>query len=291
MDRQTISETSFIGRVMLSKIVFPQLEAFSGNALYCQRGMLPMKKYKTVKEVCDLTGLTRKHLYFFHHEKVVRAAAYANYSVEGNDGYKLYDDAAVEKLQQIALYYQLGLKRDQIRDIMLDRNYDSNLVLDTLLSIEQAKKTTIERHIAALEYLKQTGTKNKLLTPLKGISLEELGETILTLRKSTQVDNGFSSLSNTTLNIFFKEFTVLIEKLQKIKYTELYTKTTDEVIEQILTISKKYLGSNGISFILGYFVSYIGIGSEAQEQCSKITPEQAKTVIGYVIQHTELCHM
>lgn len=79
-----------------------------------------MDDYKTVKEVCALTGLTGKHLYYFHHENVVRAVAYANYSVEGNDGYKLYDEAGVEKLRQIALYYQLGLKRNEIRDLMLD---------------------------------------------------------------------------------------------------------------------------------------------------------------------------
>lgn len=78
-----------------------------------------MDKYKTVKEVCAMTGLTRKRLYYFHHENVVRAVAYANYSVEGYDRYKLYDDIAVEKLQQIALYYQLGMKRDEIRDIMM----------------------------------------------------------------------------------------------------------------------------------------------------------------------------
>ena len=82
-----------IGRVLLTEPAFPLLEAFSGNALYCGRGM-PTMKNKTVKEVCALTGLTGKHLYYFHHERVVRAVAYANYSVEGNDGYKLYDDAA-----------------------------------------------------------------------------------------------------------------------------------------------------------------------------------------------------
>ena len=37
-----------------------------------------MDDYKTVKEVCALTGLTGKHLYYFHHENVVRAVAYAN---------------------------------------------------------------------------------------------------------------------------------------------------------------------------------------------------------------------
>ena len=116
---QMLLDAAELGRVLLEKSVDPRLEAFSGNALYSWRGMPTMNKYKTVKEVCDLTGLTRKHLYYFHHERVVRAVAYANYSVEGYNGYKLYDDIAVEKLQQIALYYQLGLKRDEIKEIML----------------------------------------------------------------------------------------------------------------------------------------------------------------------------
>jgi len=283
-----LQEHIHIGRVLLSETVFLQLEAFSGNALYCERGMLPMNKYKTVKEVCDLTGLTRKHLYYFHHEKVVRAVAYANYSVEGNDGYKLYDDAAVEKLQQIALYYQLGLKRDEIKDIMLDPNYDGNMVLDTLLAIEQSKKATIERHIAALEYLKLTGTKNRLLTPLRGMSLKELGETILTLRKSAQADRGYPNLSKNKVEAFAEEFARFIGELQKLETAELDTKTADRVIDQILSTSKKYLGAEGVPFVLGYFVSAIGLGSAAQELHTKITPEQVKTVIQYFVKHPEL---
>lgn len=155
-----------------------------------------MNKYMTVKEVCDLTGLTRKHLYYFHHEKVVRASAYANYSVEGNDGYKLYDDIAVEKLQQIALYYQLGLKRDEIKDIMLAPNYDSNMILHTLLAMEQEKKIHIERHIAALEYLILAGTKNGVNGSLRGISLDELGRTLLTVREVSAENCSPRSMSN-----------------------------------------------------------------------------------------------
>ena len=279
MDIQTLSNTAFIGRVLLSKKAFPQVEAFSGNALYCQRGMLPMKKYKTVKEVCNLTGLTRKHLYYFHHEKVVQAAAYANYSVEGNDGYKLYDDAAVEKLLQIALYYQLGLKRDEIRDIMLDPNYDSNSVLDTLLSTERAKKATIERHIAALEYLKLTGTKNKSLTSLGGITLNDLGETILTLRKTTQADHRFSSLNKAKADAFTQEFSILIGELQRLSPTELYSKTATAIMDQLLATSTKYLGTDGTPFVLGFFVQAIGLDT------AHLTPEQAKAVIWYYTQH------
>lgn len=130
-----------------------------------------MKNYKTVKEVCALTGLTAKHLYYFHHENVVRAAAYANYSVAGNDGYKLYDDTAVEKLQQIALYYQLGLKRNEIRDLMRDPTYDSARALRQLLDRERRKRDEASRHIAALEYLCRVGLDAALHSVLRQMTL------------------------------------------------------------------------------------------------------------------------
>ena len=285
---QQLQELIQIGRVLMSESVASQLEAFPGNALYCGRGMLPMNKYKTVKEVCDLTGLTRKHLYYFHHAKVVQAVAYANYSVEGNDGYKLYDDVAVEKLQQIALYYQLGLKRDEIRDIMMDPNYDSNLVLDTLLAIEQSKKATIERHIAALEYLKLTGTKNRLLSPLRGMSLKELGETILTLRSSVQADAHFPSLTKAQSEAFTKEFlkfTMLLQETDSAKFTD---QAVNSIIEKIFAVSQKYLGSDGVPFTLGFFTSAIGLGPTPEDLQITISPDRARAVICYFIKHPEL---
>ena len=149
---------------------------FSGNALYYPRGMGRMDGYKTVKEVCALTGLTGKHLYYFHHARVVRAVAFANYSVEGNDGYKLYDDAGVEKLQHIALYYQLGLKRNEIRDIMLAPDYDMDRTLDALLRRKRAEKARIERQLAAMEQLRRVGAKAGLAELLATGSVEELGQ-------------------------------------------------------------------------------------------------------------------
>ena len=277
-----------VGQVLLTDMVFPRLEAFSGNALYCERGIPTMNKYKTVKEVCDLTGLTRKHLYYFHHEKVVQAVAYANYSVYGYDGYKLYDDAAVEKLQQIALYYQLGLKRDEIRDIMLDPNYDSNLVLDTLLAIERTKRATIERHIAALEYLKLTGVKNKLLSPLRGISLEELGQTILNIRDVSQTDRHFTNLSETQIKAFSKELLDLLNVLQQLDPSQLSEHPGTEIIHKIFDLGAKYLGADGCPFILGLLVSATGEGSAFHDLNAKISPVHSKAIIRYLTQHPEL---
>ena len=283
-----LQNTIKVGRILLTDTVFPRLEAFSENALYCERGILTMNKYKTVKEVCDLTGLTRKHLYYFHHEKVVQAVAYSNYSVYGYDGYKLYDDAAIEKLQQIALYYQLGLKRDEIRDIMLDPNYDSNLVLDTLLAIERTKRATIEHHIAALEYLKLTGVKNRLLSPLRGISLDELGQTILNIRNASQTDRHFTTLSETQIKAFSKELLGLFNALQQLDHSQLNEQLGTEIIHSIFALGTKYMGADGYPFILGLLVSTTGEGSAFHELNAKISPVHSKAIIRYLTQHPEL---
>ena len=288
MDSKSYLDAIQIGRILLANTVFPYLEAFSENVLYCDRGIPPMNKYKTVKEVCDLTGLTRKHLYYFHHEKVVQAVAYANYSVYGYDGYKLYDDAAVEKLQQIALYYQLGLKRDEIRDIMLDPNYDSNLVLDTLLAIARTKRATIERHIAALEYLKLTGVKNRLLSPLRGVSLNELGQTVLNMQNIPQTDRHFTMLSEAQINTFSRELTGLFDTLQRLDLSQINDQPGTKIIHKIFDLAAKYMGADGCPFILGLLVSTTGEGSAFLKLNEKISPIHSKAIIRYLTQHPEL---
>ena len=94
---------------------------------------------------------------------------------------------------------------------MLDPNYDSNLVLDTLLAVERTKKATIERHIAALEYLKLTGAKNRLLSPLRGISLDELGQTILNIRNAWGI--GYTAIQIAVAIVFVTAIWMLVKKI------------------------------------------------------------------------------
>ena len=285
-ESQDYLDAVLIGRVLLAESAPSRLEAFSGNALYCRRGMPTMNKYKTVKEVCALTGLTRKHLYYFHHEKVVQAVAYANYSVEGYDGYKLYDDPAIEKLQQIALYYQLGLKRDEIRDIMLTPGYDSNLILKNLLALEREKKVHIERNIAALEYLTLAGTKNGVNGSLRGMSLDELGRTLLAIREAATGQNKYELPQDHT-ETFVKEFAKLILEFAQIDRIALSTSTGTKVIQKIFDLSNKHLGADSAPFILGLFMSALGEGSIVQGVTEKLTPAHGRAVIQYMIAHPE----
>ena len=285
---QMLLNAAELGRVLIEKSGEPRLEAFSGNAIYSRRGMTTMNKYKTVKEVCDLTGLTRKHLYYFHHENVVRAVAYANYSVEGYNGYKLYDDIAVEKLQQIALYYQLGLKRDEIKEIMLTPNYDSNMILQTLLAMEQEKKVHIERHIAALEYLILAGTKNGVSGSLRGISLDELGRTLLAVREASAEDGSSRAVTDEHAAIFAREFSSLIDEFAQMDEALLLATPGAMVIQKVFDLSNKYLGSDSSPFVLGLFMSVLGEGSIAQGITDKLTPIHGRAVIQYMIDHPQI---
>lgn len=284
---QMLLNAAELDRVLLEKSGEPRLEAFSGNAIYSRRGMTTMNKYKTVKEVCDLTDLTRKHLYYFHHENVVRAVAYANYSVEGYNGYKLYDDIAVEKLQQIALYYQLGLKRDEIKEIMLTPNYDSNMILHALLAMEQEKKLHIERHIAALEYLILAGTKNGVSGSLRGISIDELGRTLLAVREASAEDSSHA-LPEEHAAIFAREFSSLISEFAQMDEALLLAAPGAMVIQKIIDLSNKYLGSDSSPFVLGLFMSVLGEGSIAQGITDKLTPIHGRAVIQYMIDHPQI---
>ena len=288
MNQKTISDALRVGRIMLTGADASRLEAFSGNALYYGRGMPTMNKYKTVKEVCALTGLTRKHLYYFHHEKVVQAAAYANYSVEGNDGYKLYDDASVDKLLQIALYYQLGLKRDEIRDIMLEPDYDSNLVLCTLLSIEQEKRVHIERNIAALEYLTLAGTKDGLTGALRGISLDDLGRTLLGIRDVPPAGAESRPGRQVPSDALAEELKTLLLEFAALDKSVLRQPEGSASIGRIFDLGHRQLGSACCPFLLGLFLSALGEGTIAREISVLLTPDHGRAVIDYILAHPEL---
>ena len=105
---------------------------------------------RTVKEVCELTGLNRKLLYVYDKEGIVKPSAYKNMGHEGMarktgvkvdyDGYKLYDDAAVMKLQQIAIYEKLHIKRADIKAKFASTKSNKELLEEQIQELQQKKK-------------------------------------------------------------------------------------------------------------------------------------------------------
>lgn len=246
-----------------------------------------MKKLWTVKEVCELTGLTGKHLYYFHHEGVVKAAENSGYSVFDHDGYKKYDEAGVAKLQQVAMYYELGLKRNEIRDLMKAPDYDMHRALDELQDRLEDKRVRLCRHISAIEQLRQIGTKNGLLDMFSGISLDDLGKNGLAFSESTLKEQWENTLDENSLDAFNAATEVLLQ--------ELVLNNADaqkQVVKRLFSEAIDNLGFPGYMFIAALFLAATGEGAMAAELATDLpvtlTPDHGKVALEFMKEDLEI---
>lgn len=248
-----------------------------------------MKKLWTVKEVCELTGLTGKHLYYFHHEGVVKAATYSNYSVDDHDGYKLYDEAGVAKLQQVAMYYELGLKRNEIRDLMKAPDYDMHRALDELHERLEEKRMRLCRHISAIEQLRQIGTKNGLLDLFSGISLDDLGRNGLAVSESALKDCWVNSLDENSLEAFNAATEAL---LQELVLNNNNADAQKQVVKRLFSEAIDNLGFPGYMFIAALFLAATGEGAMAAELATDLpvtlTPDHGKVALEFMKEDLEI---
>ena len=274
MEQEQYIQAVMLGQV-LTRAISTEVEPFSGNALYYPRRTETMEQYKTVKEVCALTGLTGKHLYYFHHENVVRAAAYANYSVEGNDGYKLYDEAGVEKLQQIALLYELGLKRNEIRDLMLAPGYDFQLTLTELYGRKEREIEKIKFQMGAMDYLRMTGIHNGLAGVLRRCSLEALGRCLIQQREDTRE----SFPDSERMRQFDVKFPQLLLKIRELPKTEQNSAQKMTYIRELVELSRECFGESGKPFLIGLLVGAAGEGELGKRVKDTLAPKQAVEIL------------
>lgn len=248
-----------------------------------------MKRLWTVKEVCELTGLTGKHLYYFHHEGVVKAATYSNYSVDDHDGYKLYDEAGVAKLQQVAMYYELGLKRNEIRDLLKAPDYDMHRALDELQDRLEEKRIRLCRQISAIEQLRQIGTKNGLLDLFSGISLDDLGRNGLAVSESALKDYWENTLDEKSLDAF----NVAIEALlQELVQNNNCADVQKQIIKRMFSEAICRLGFPGYMFVAAIFLAAIGEGTMAAELATDLpvalTPAHGKVALEFIKEDLEM---
>lgn len=73
---------------------------------------------RTVKQVSDLTGISVRALHYYDEIGLLRPSEVTK------SGYRLYDDVALETLQQILFFKELDIPLKDIKDIMLSPYFD-----------------------------------------------------------------------------------------------------------------------------------------------------------------------
>lgn len=105
----------------------------------------------TVHEVSKLTGVSIRTLQYYDKIGLLRPAQYTD------AGYRLYDDAALETLQQILLFRELEFPLRDIGEIIGSPDFDRSKALEQQIELLTLKKEHIENLIDLAKGIKAMG--------------------------------------------------------------------------------------------------------------------------------------
>ena len=109
---------------------------------------------KTVKEVSKLTGVSVRTLHHYDAIGLLKPSQITD------AGYRLYDDAAIEKLSMILVFRELGLSLKEIGDILHAPDFDRNRILEKQIALMQDRVSKLQNRIALAKGILTVGVTN-----------------------------------------------------------------------------------------------------------------------------------
>ena len=100
---------------------------------------------KTVKEISDLTGISVRTLHYYDEIGLLKPTK------KSDAGYRLYDDKALETLQQILFFREFDIPLKEIKAIMENPVLERNQILQMQRKMLVAKKERMERLINSID--------------------------------------------------------------------------------------------------------------------------------------------
>ena len=107
---------------------------------------------KTVKEVCRIAGVSARTLHHYDAVGLLKPAAYSE------AGYRLYDDAALGRLQSILLFRELKFSLKEIKGILDDPAFDREEALKQQIKMLELQLEHISGLISFAREIQQKGT-------------------------------------------------------------------------------------------------------------------------------------
>ena len=111
---------------------------------------------RTVNEVSKLTGVSIRTLQYYDKIGLLHPAEYTE------SGYRLYDDTALEKLQQILLFRELEFPLKEIKQIIDSPDFDKGKALEQQITLLTLKKEHIKNLIDLARGIKAMGVKYRM---------------------------------------------------------------------------------------------------------------------------------
>ena len=100
---------------------------------------------RTVKEISNITGISVRTLHYYDEIGLLEPTD------KSNAGYRLYDDKALERLQQILFFREFGIPLKEIKAVMENPALDRNHILKMQRRMLVAKIERMERLVAGID--------------------------------------------------------------------------------------------------------------------------------------------
>lgn len=107
----------------------------------------------TVKEISSLTGISVRTLHYYDEIELLQP------TLKNAAGYRLYDDKALEYLQQILFFREFDISLKEIKSILETPNLDRNKILQIQRKMLLTKKERIQGLINNIDDILRGGNK------------------------------------------------------------------------------------------------------------------------------------
>ncbi len=112
----------------------------------------------SVKEFAELTGVSVRTLHYYDEINLLKPA-----EIDENNGYRFYDQAALERMQEILFYRELDFPLKSICEILSSPDYDKQKALAQQKKLLILKKERLERIISAIDNAEESEAVMKAL--------------------------------------------------------------------------------------------------------------------------------
>ena len=109
---------------------------------------------KTVKEVSRLTGVSVRTLHHYDAIGLLKPAKVTE------AGYRLYDDAALGRLQTILLFRELEFPLKEIKEMLAAESFDPMAALTDQIRLLELRREKLDRLIEHAKTIQKTGVMN-----------------------------------------------------------------------------------------------------------------------------------
>ena len=127
---------------------------------------------RTVKEISDLTGISVRTLHYYDEIGLLKPTE------KSDAGYRLYDDKALETLQQVLFFREFDIPLKEIKAVMENPVLERNQILQMQRKMLVAKKERMERLINSIDDILK-GENKMDFTIFTKTEVEEMFQTML----------------------------------------------------------------------------------------------------------------